>query len=574
MAVAAAFRFGAWFINPRSFIDPWLYWGAAESTKYFGKMFSGTYYFRRWTLIFPNYIFQHIFDPFVAQLLLRSLLLILILVLSAVIVFQLTNQIISAIITVVILGSSEYLVFNVGQSYNQGTGLVFVLLAVVLLLQTWKTIAMDIPRTVITAFGVGIALGLGFITYQFLAWIYIPLILVSAAGYLFLLRDQKPGRCIFGILLTFVSLGASFFLTIILDLGVGRIWGYRWENLLSYSKRTADGITASGDFSTSLSGYWNNVAFGPGSFGLLLVMASVCYLLISEGPRGGVQRMFGWYTLALATLYLVFPLIASGFSALSWTNTNIYIAVHCLICTALIISQLLCHIWNLRSVLYRLSSRMKLCVLLMFAFTLLSYRSLIFTRNISIHEIYAVAMASIVVALLLRVATQSSDKPIKKLIALLFIVGSLLPVSAVTEKYWSAQFRTGPSWSEQKAFISQLSEDHRRITSLADKANRRIWLYDNRPHGGWSTNISALLGNYSNFFAGYPLEQVSCLQIDWILNSENSTIVVISGGSQETVRALVLNAVGDCAVVKLSLYLVDQRSDTVWFDISRSLVSS
>ena len=569
MAAVASLRFGAWFVNPRSFIDPWLYWGAAESPKYFGKMFSGTYYFRRWTLIFPNYVFQHIFDPFLAQLLLRSLLLILILVLSAVIVFQLTNQIISAVLTVVILGSSEYLVFNVGQSYNQGTGLVFLLLAVVLFLQTWKTIATDIPRTVFTAFGIGVVLGLGFITYQFLAWIYIPLILVSAAGYLFLLRDQKPGRYIFIILLTFVSLVVSFVLTIILDLGVGRIWGYRWENILSYSKRIDDEIAASGEFSTSLSGYWSSIAFGPGSFGLLLAMASVCYLLISKGPRSGVQRIFGCYTLALATLYLVFPLISSGFSPLSWTQTNSYIAVHCLICTALIISQLLSHIWNLRRVLFHASSRMKLGVLLTFVFILLSYRSLIFTRNITINEIYALAMVSIVAALLLRVATRSSDKPTKKLIALLFIVGSLRPVSAVTEKFWSAQFRSGPSWSEQKVFISQLSEDHRRITSVADKANRRIWLYDNRPHAGWSTNISALLANYSNFFATYPLEQVSCLQIDWILNSQNSTIVVIAGGSPESARALVLKGVGDCVEVNLSLRLVDEVSNTAWFDISR-----
>ncbi len=569
MAVVASLRFGAWFVNPRSFIDPWLYWGAAESPKYFGKMFSGTYYFRRWTLIFPNYVFQHIFDPFVAQLLLRSLLLILISVLSAVIVFQLTNQIVSAVLTVVILGSSEYLVFNVGQSYNQGTGLVFLLLAVVLFLRTWKTMATDIPRTVLTAFGIGVALGLGFITYQFLAWIYIPLILVSAAGYLFLLRDQKPKRYIFVISLTFISLAASFFLTIILDLGVGRIWGYRWENILSYSKRIDDGIAASGDFSTSLSGYWSNVAFGPGSFGLLLAMASVCYLLISKGPRGGVQRIFGCYTLALAALYLVFPLISSGFSPLSWTQTNIYIAVHCLICSALIISQLLSHIWSLRRVLLYLSFRKKLGALLILVLTLLSYKSLILARNLTIHEIYVLVSIAIVTALLLRVATRASDRPTKKLIALLLIVGSLIPVSAVTEKFWSAQFRSGQSWSEQKVFISQLSEDHRRITSLADNTNRKVWLYDNRPHAGWSTNISAMLGNYSNFFATYPLEQVSCLQIDWILNTQNSTIVVISGGSPESARALVLKGVGDCAVVTLSLRLVDEVSNTTWFDISR-----
>ena len=41
-------------------IDPWVYWGTSQNFDYFLAHFSDTYYFRRWTLIYPFITLQWI----------------------------------------------------------------------------------------------------------------------------------------------------------------------------------------------------------------------------------------------------------------------------------------------------------------------------------------------------------------------------------------------------------------------------------------------------------------------------------------------------------------------------------
>src|SRR5438128_1644858 len=68
----AHWRYVPWVVTPKVYIDPWIYWGTGEDIKYFANNLGLTYYFRRWTLVFPNYVFQHLFSPYMAQFLLRS----------------------------------------------------------------------------------------------------------------------------------------------------------------------------------------------------------------------------------------------------------------------------------------------------------------------------------------------------------------------------------------------------------------------------------------------------------------------------------------------------------------------
>ena len=55
--LSADFIYIDWFaINPY-FIDPFLYWGTGEVFQYIKFHFSDTYYFRRCTITFINYLF-------------------------------------------------------------------------------------------------------------------------------------------------------------------------------------------------------------------------------------------------------------------------------------------------------------------------------------------------------------------------------------------------------------------------------------------------------------------------------------------------------------------------------------
>ena len=83
--LSADFIYIDWFaINPY-FIDPFLYWGT-------GEVFQYTYYFRRWTITFINYLFSSIFDPYLAIYFKNAFLLIVNLFLSTLIIFKLTTN--------------------------------------------------------------------------------------------------------------------------------------------------------------------------------------------------------------------------------------------------------------------------------------------------------------------------------------------------------------------------------------------------------------------------------------------------------------------------------------------------
>jgi hypothetical protein len=82
---------------------------------------------------------------------------------------------------------------------------------------------------------------------------------------------------------------------------------------------------------------------------------------------------------------------------------------------------------------------------------------------------------------------------------------------------------------EIKFKFDKLSAEIRHATKQAIDFNpsqpRRLWILDNRPHSGWSNNITSLYGNYSAINLGYGNNAVACNQIDWILMFPNSVLL-------------------------------------------------
>ena len=71
-----------WWANGYGVIDPFLYWGTSQNYEYFKYHFSDTYYFRRWTLIYPPIFLQYFFEAGVAKYLLANLYLFIVLLLT------------------------------------------------------------------------------------------------------------------------------------------------------------------------------------------------------------------------------------------------------------------------------------------------------------------------------------------------------------------------------------------------------------------------------------------------------------------------------------------------------------
>lgn len=54
-------------------IDPWMYWGTSQNFDYFLAHFPDTYYFRRWTLIYPFIALQWILSPGISYFFIANL---------------------------------------------------------------------------------------------------------------------------------------------------------------------------------------------------------------------------------------------------------------------------------------------------------------------------------------------------------------------------------------------------------------------------------------------------------------------------------------------------------------------
>ena len=94
-----------------------------------------------------------------------------------------------------------------------------------------------------------------------------------------------------------------------------------------------------------------------------------------------------------------------------------------------------------------------------------------------------------------------------------------------------------------------------------------IWIADNRPHSGWSTNISAAYGLYSTFSLGFP-PTISCSQFQWLLSIPTSTIVVYGVPVESDAANLIATLAKPCQPFKLTPRGNPPKS-AVWFDIAR-----
>ena len=86
---------------------------------------------------------------------------------------------------------------------------------------------------------------------------------------------------------------------------------------------------------------------------------------------------------------------------------------------------------------------------------------------------------------------------------------------------------TKAEYIKHKSKIYKIYEENKKITDLALKLDRRITIVDDRPHKGWSTNISQLYGMYSALAVGYPPKFESCNLVDWQLGY-NPLIILYS----------------------------------------------
>ena len=311
-----------WFVPPIVHIDPWLYWGTGEDFGYLGEHWGSTYYFRRWTLVLPNYIFQHLLSPYDAQFALRSALFFGVCLFSGLFTFRLTGARSAALLTIYGFTYPDFLVRSIGLSYNQGTGLLLFFAAAWLVMRMSAPSARALGR-VGQGVAIGAVLGLLFVTYPWTLYLWFTFGVLG----LFQVASWSGPRSERLVSLGLVLAGAAigFALIVALDLQVARIFGVRWPNVVTYAFDVGKGLTS-------------GKGIAPADFLVKQVLTSSSYALIGV-VVAGVLFVFGkrllpggiplaWTLLVLSATYLLDP----------WTKANSHFVMQTIIyLTALLI---------------------------------------------------------------------------------------------------------------------------------------------------------------------------------------------------------------------------------------------
>lgn len=561
----AHWRFSLWFITRPERIDPWIYWGTGENLEYAKTHFVETYYYRRWTLILPNNLAQHIFSPLYAQLVIRSLLLFGVLVAVGGITWICTKSLFAASLAIIGLSSNEYLVLLIGESHNEGTG---VFLIAVGLLCVVAGIGCQNRRTWLLSCLSGLCFGLATISYQFTIYVFPAVFVLVPIG-----RSWRPwSRSLTQRIQLIAAAIVGFLVALGLDLWVGRLLGTPWENLLTYSQRISRGLRAEGAYSVPRSVFLKEIVLGAKSYLLPAVALLLAYtatlrrhsMTTSLASKLVIRLLLFW-----SLLFFVTPLIPGMSNTLYYPHTNVYLVWPLCIGLAVVTNQFF--LLGSSRVPKNSAGSYSIGILFVGALAIICCWKLLSVPRETTTGIYLLICLSLLIVVFLRWSTghlQAINTGMYLLLIASFISSSIGLAESV-ETRWAPEFRNSfASRADASAFLSELSSSTRQLTSLANRDSRRIWLIDTREHSGWSTNISALYGLYSAAVVGYPPSPVDCNQLNWIVMFPNSTIVVLGETNKNKATELVRDLTKECSPVSLTFRLKDRRSQSVWLDIA------
>ena len=126
-----------------------------------------------------------------------------------------------------------------------------------------------------------------------------------------------------------------------------------------------------------------------------------------------------------------------------------------------------------------------------------------------------------------------------KFIFNLIIVTFIIFANFKSGNHYYEQVPPKAEYIKQKSKIYKIYKENKKITDLALESDRRITIVDDRPHDGWSTNISQLYGMYSALAVGYPPKFESCNLVDWQLSYDPLIILYSNKNIQDSLNLLV-----------------------------------
>jgi hypothetical protein len=493
----ADFLYVDWFALIPNYIDPWVYWGTGEVFQYIKFHFSDTYYFRRWTVTFVNYLFSSIFNPYLALYFKNSFLLIVNLFISILLIFKLTKSFFLSLIFLIFFLPFHYYFYSVGENYNQATGIFFINLIIL------STFLFNIKYKYKYFFYLGFIIFCALVTYQWLIYT------IFSITFFWIIVNYKFffSLNIKNIFLIVLSIFFGLFLGILLEYIISWTLGIKWQNFLSYSFSLGRAIMS--QVPNPGLKFYTSYIFQQYSFIVISFFISLILFRISIFNKTRNYLAFSILLLLQTIVHLLDP-ITNANSAFV-TQTNFYLFVFCLFGIILLLDFIILD--------YKIIPKI-------FIVSLIFIISLLVSKYINVSNFFIYINSFLLILFFISLFI-FKIKTFKFLLIPIFLT---LYVLLINNSFYYIKGRILVKHDDVEIRINKLSSEIKEATNKAMQYDpskpKRLWILDNRPHLGWSNTISSLYGNYSAINLGYKNNTVECKQIDWILMFPNSVLVI------------------------------------------------
>lgn len=493
----ADFVYIDWFVIDPSIIDPWVYWGTGEVFEYVKFHFSNTYYFRRWTINFVNYLFSNNFDAYFGIYLKNSILLIINFFISTLLIYRLTKSFFLSATFLIFFIPVKFYFYSIGSNYNQATGIFFINL---ILLSTF--IFSEKHKYKYFLF-LGFVIFLTLVTYQFLLYVIFAIIffwIIVNHKFFFLLNTKKTFLI---ILCIFIGLFAG----ILLEYFISWLLNVKWSNFFIYSIQTSFSILKSGDYKAPKDFYYS--IFNKYRFIIPSVFISLTLLRISIFNKNKNYLAFAILMLSLTAVHLLDPFLLTNTTF--FIQTKIYLFCFCLFGLILLLDFIIKD--------YRFLFKIFFVILFFLA-------SLIILKYLNDNLILYTNVFILIIFFLILFFF---NYKIINFFLIIFFISLYTQLINLSDGIIDRNYAYYKNRNDFKNHINKLSSEIKHATKQAidfdPSQPKRLWILDNRLHEGWSKTITSLYGNYSAINLGYRNNAIECKQIDWILIFPNSVLV-------------------------------------------------
>lgn len=494
-----------WWIEFIS-IDPWMYWGTSQNFDYFLAHFPDTYYFRRWTLIYPFIISQWILSPGISYFFIANLSLFFTSFFFLKISFKISKENLTGIflIILIILSSSQNILSKISSPHVT----FFSIPLFLLIFYNSYNMCTENKFSNLNIILIFSLIGILNITFQ-------GYIFFSTIFYFIILLFYKKNN------LNFKKLHLNIFFCVlavtVIDFLIGKLSGANWKNLITYSLSVYLDLSKHQIWGERFA--FENYSLDK-FIGIGLVLNTILFIFLKKKneTQDNQDIFFRYFSILIFILFYLQQFVS--YNPYSWWGHG-FIIIH------LSLFFIIIYLFKTQTLINK--------IIFFISFSIF----LFFNNNFKSEDIQIVEVVIFFILLFL-IFKKNITNNFKYVIPLIILITIFINMNKFLDKTLIKKpsnngILIDVNFKNNKEYIKQINIISDQVKEVSKyNSNFRVWILDNRDKSKNHQKVPLLASLYWQYsmFNNYDGLDI-CKQIDWMVLFKNSIILAIGFANQE-----------------------------------------